>query len=119
MDLIEAYAIAPVVPITGSKAQRASRKSIGDNLGDLSDLIVFRRRADVEDLIVNEISRRLQRASDCMRNVPHVHQRTPLSTITGHLYLLHRPGQAGEIIQDDIKAHAWRSSVGGRVAQKG
>ena len=54
-----------------------------------------------------------------MRNVPHVHQRTPRSAVAGHLYLPRRPGQASEIIQDEIKTHAGRGSVGGCVAQKG
>jgi hypothetical protein len=60
-NLLEADAVAPVVAVTVSYDQLATRKSLGDDFRNAADLVILRCRTDIEDLVVNQIPRRLER----------------------------------------------------------
>src|SRR3989304_2723241 len=105
VDLVEANTIAAIVSIAMAKGQVAVRKSVGDDFSDLSDLVVLRGRADIEDLLVNEVSRRFENASDGMSYILDMDQGPPGAAITGHPYLFGCPRKTREIVENNIETH--------------
>jgi hypothetical protein len=118
MDFVEANPVTAVVAVAVSKRQFTTRECIGNDLSDFSDLIVLCRRADAENLAVNNFPRRFERACDGVGDVPHVSERTPWRSVAGHTNFLPRPREAGQIVQNDIEAHPRRWPVSRGVPQK-
>src|SRR5690606_25768596 len=57
-DLVEAHAVAAVVRAAVAERELAAGEDVGDDLGDLTDLVVVAGVADVEDLGVDGLAGR-------------------------------------------------------------
>src|SRR5262245_10552640 len=62
VDFIEVDTIAAIVTVTRSEAETATWKRVGNDFCDFADLIVLRVCANVKNLVMNCLSRRLERA---------------------------------------------------------
>ena len=70
VDFVEVDAVAPIVPIPLTDAQIAAFKRIGDDLCDLTDLVVLRGRTDVENLVVDNLPRSIEHAGSTCERAP-------------------------------------------------
>src|SRR5262245_7450871 len=73
MDFRERYAVATIIAAVGAKRQLAAWKDIGDDLGDLSDLIIGLIIANVEDLVMDDISWRLEATGDRIADIEEMY----------------------------------------------
>src|SRR6266545_6745917 len=118
-NFLKGNPVTTIVRARWAERDAAAGKNLCYNLGDLPHPIVMSSVADVEDLVVNRVARRLQDGNDSPADVQPVNQRTPRCAVTGHLYFLGCPGKTGEVVQYDVEAHSRRCSVSRRVPHKG
>ena len=69
--------------------------------------VVFAVLSNIEDLIVDFVARRFERADNGITNVEDMHQRTIGTSVAVHPDRLFGPRKAGEIVQNDVEPHAW------------
>ena len=69
VDLVEGHSIASVVSGARPNGKLTAGKGTRNDLSDLFDPVVIAVLSDIEDLIANGFSRRLQRASDRMTDI--------------------------------------------------
>ena len=61
------------VPAAGADGQDATRECVGDDAGNFANLVVVGVVSDVEDLVEDELSGRLERKRDCLTDVQYMH----------------------------------------------
>src|SRR5262249_22896833 len=118
-NLLEGHAVAPIVLTWGSKTHATFRKHLAHYLRNLAHAIVVRSIANIEYFIVNPLGGSLQYCHNRTRDVQAMDQWPPRCPIASHLDLSGRPCQPSEVIQDDVKPHSRRSSIGSGIAHKG
>ena len=84
VNLVERHSIAATIVGIGPDHDLAAREDVPDQGRDLPHPIVLIVVADVEDLAVNRLARRLRGARDRLADVEHVHQRPPWRPVAGH-----------------------------------
>src|SRR6185312_1487159 len=87
----EGDAIAAGVAAARAEAQGATREFGCHDLGDLADAVVLLVAADVEDLVMHGLARRLEREADRLADVVDMDQRPPRRAVAGHLHFLGGP----------------------------
>src|SRR5579864_9793222 len=93
VNLLARHAIRTRVAVARTQRNPASRKRVGDNAGELADLIVLAGAADVENLPLDRPSRSLERAGDGVADVEHMDQRAVRRSVAGQANLTGRPGE--------------------------
>src|ERR1051325_6494151 len=119
MNFVKTNAITSVVPVTGTETHRTAWKSSRNDVRDIPDLVILAGVADVENLLVDGLSRRLENATNRLANIKDMNQGSPGTTVAHHPNLTGGPRQTCEIIENEVKAHSGRWAVGRCIAQKG
>ena len=105
-DPFKGGAIAVVVAARPAKGDRAAFKDLSDDGGNFPNSVVLLVVADIEDLVVHRLARRLQCEDDRLANVLDVDKRPPRRHIARHSDLFGGPGEPGEVIEDNVEPHA-------------
>ena len=120
VDLVELHPVAAVVAARLAEAQFAAREHLADDLGDVAHPVVLLAVADVEDLVVHHLARRLEHAarSPCAMSSACTSGRHGVPSLIIAIRF-GRPRQAGQVVQHDVEPHPRRGAERGRVAQEG
>ena len=78
------------------------------NLGDFMLLVVFGRGADIEGLIMNQVSGRLQGGDVGERDVRHVDHRAPGGAVALEIDQPLGEGPGGEVVDHEVEANSRR-----------
>src|SRR5206468_7689808 len=117
-NLLEGHAVAPIILAGSSKTHTTLRKHLSHYLRNLAHAIVVRRIANIEYFIVDCFGGSLQHRDNRTHDVQPMDQWPPRYPIAGHLDLLGRPCQPGQVVQNDVKSHSRRSAVSGGIAHE-
>src|SRR5205085_6406461 len=96
-DLVEADAIAAIVPARWADRDAAAGEDLRDAFRDLADAIILAGPPDIEDLTVHGVARRLGRACHRLTDVLDVHDRPPGAAVADHRDRPRGPGQGAEV----------------------
>ena len=69
VDFIKGHAVATIIAVVGPKGQFAVRKDVGNNLCDVSDLVVCLILANVKDLVMHKVSRGREATGDRLADI--------------------------------------------------
>src|SRR5688572_22808696 len=118
-DLVEAHLVVALVAAPAAEGDGAARESLAHDRGDVANLVVLAVGADVERLAVDCLARRLEGAGGRLADVEDMHQWPPGRAVGIHPDLPVAPGEAREVVHDEIETLAWRCAIGGGVPQEG
>ena len=114
--------VDPVVALVGGGSVGEGHRRpepVRDHHRDVADLDDVLVPADVVGLVVDDLAGRLERREEGARDVLGVHQRSPRAAVALEPHLSAGEGRAGQVVDHDVGAQAWRRAVRGRVAQVG
>src|SRR5438132_8679790 len=117
-NLLKGHAVAPIILAGSSKTYTTARKDLSYYVCNLAHSIVVRSIANVEYFIVDCFGGRLQHRDNGTRNVQPMDQRPPRCPVAGHLDLLRCPCQSSQVVQDNVKPHSRRRTIGSGVAHE-
>src|SRR2546422_8889789 len=115
-NFLEGHPVAAVVQSRLAETDLAALENVGNSLSNFPDAIILCRVSHVQYFVMDSLERRLKRCGNSLANVQRVNQRAPGGSVAGHLDLFRRPCQSRQIVQHDIKPHAWRGAKRRRVS---
>src|SRR5215472_12544162 len=94
-DFGERGAVAAIVAARPAKSDGAAVKDLADDDCDFANAVILRVVANIEDLIVYRLTRRLQSEDHRLADVLDVNQRPPWRSIARHADLSGGPREPG------------------------
>jgi hypothetical protein len=119
MDFIKGHTVAAIIAAVAPKRQPAVRKGLGDDLRDLSDLIILLVIAHVKDLVMHDTSRGVEAAGDGLADIEKMYQRDAMACRRCSCGSRAWSRPRLRVVQDQVKSHARRWPVSSGIAQKG
>src|ERR1700691_2356797 len=111
LNLIAVHPVATLIgAASGSVLHLAAGNNFGNDIGELTDPVVLSALSDVEGLVVDGISRRVENTNARRGDVANVSDGPPGRAIAFDIYFCRRPGCCYQVVQDDIQTEARRDA---------
>src|SRR5215469_13108305 len=105
-DLLKGNTIAAIVPAVRAESDGTARERFAYDRSDLTDTVILRIIPHIEYFVVDLITRCFECKHDGLGDIRDMNQRPPRRAVTGHLDFFCGPGKSGQIIENNVKAHA-------------